>query len=118
MKANPNKPNSERDDGFSAYYTRDCHAVSISVVAWVNIATVSGNWTSILIKGDTAWRLSTARDERKFHFAIMPGAAGHYIKQWGGINRKKTGRILQGKTWDNYPKLVSRIILGRADSLG
>jgi len=23
--SNPNKPNFKRDDGFSAYYTRDCH---------------------------------------------------------------------------------------------
>ena len=27
-----------------------------------------------------------------------------FFKQWGGINRKKTGRLLLGKTWDNYPK--------------
>lgn len=29
-----------------------------------------------------------------------------FFKQWGGVNKKKTGRILQGKTWDNYPKVV------------
>jgi len=29
-----------------------------------------------------------------------------FFKQWGGVNKKKTGRILQGRTWDNYPKLV------------
>ncbi|MCK4295016.1 MAG: LamG domain-containing protein, partial [Planctomycetes bacterium] len=52
---------------------------SITVAAWVNIATVPGVWTSIVTKGDSAWRLSTARDERKFHFAIMPGTVVHYI---------------------------------------
>ncbi len=30
-----------------------------------------------------------------------------FFKQWGGVNKKKTGRILQGKTWDNYPKVVT-----------
>ncbi len=30
-KQTQNKANFKRDDGFSAYYTRDCHAVSISV---------------------------------------------------------------------------------------
>lgn len=29
-----------------------------------------------------------------------------FFKQWGGINKKKTGRILQGKTWDNYPRIM------------
>lgn len=26
-----------------------------------------------------------------------------FFKQWGGVNKKKAGRVLQGKTWDNYP---------------
>jgi protein gp37 len=31
-----------------------------------------------------------------------------FFKQWGGVNKKKTGRLLQGKTWDNYPKIVNQ----------
>ncbi|MHC4148618.1 MAG: DUF5131 family protein [Planctomycetota bacterium] len=30
-----------------------------------------------------------------------------FFKQWGGVNKKKTGRLLQGKIWDNYPKIVA-----------
>jgi protein gp37 len=26
-----------------------------------------------------------------------------FFKQWGGINKKKTGRLLDGKTWDGMP---------------
>ncbi len=26
-----------------------------------------------------------------------------FFKQWGGTNKKKAGRLLEGKTWDNYP---------------
>jgi protein gp37 len=26
-----------------------------------------------------------------------------FFKQWGGARKKKTGRILQGRTWDEYP---------------
>jgi protein gp37 len=26
-----------------------------------------------------------------------------FFKQWGGTNKKKAGRILDGKTWDEYP---------------
>ena len=28
-----------------------------------------------------------------------------FFKQWGGINKKKTGRLLEGKTWDELPVL-------------
>jgi protein gp37 len=26
-----------------------------------------------------------------------------FFKQWGGINKKKAGRVLDGKTWDKMP---------------
>ena len=31
-----------------------------------------------------------------------------FFKQWGGTNRKKTGRELQGRTWDEMPLLSHR----------
>lgn len=31
------------------------------------------------------------------------GVAFHF-KQWGGVNKKKTGRILDGRTWDDLPE--------------
>jgi protein gp37 len=31
-----------------------------------------------------------------------------FFKQWGGVNKKKAGRLLLGKTWDNYPKEAER----------
>ena len=30
-----------------------------------------------------------------------------FFKQWGGVNKKKNGRILDGKTWDEMPALIS-----------
>jgi len=30
-----------------------------------------------------------------------------FFKQWGGINKKKTGRLLNGRTWDEMPQVVS-----------
>jgi protein gp37 len=27
-----------------------------------------------------------------------------FFKQWGGVNKKKTGRELQGRTWDEVPE--------------
>ncbi len=29
-----------------------------------------------------------------------------FFKQWGGTNKKKTGRILEGITWDQMPNIV------------
>lgn len=32
-----------------------------------------------------------------------------FFKQWGGTNKKKTGRTLQGRTWDEMPELKSEV---------
>lgn len=29
-----------------------------------------------------------------------------FFKQWGGVNKKKTGRVLEGRTWDEMPAAV------------
>lgn len=28
-----------------------------------------------------------------------------FFKQWGGVNKKRTGRLLQGRTWDEMPRV-------------
>lgn len=30
-----------------------------------------------------------------------------FFKQWGGVNKKKTGRILRGRTYDEMPEYIS-----------
>jgi len=27
-----------------------------------------------------------------------------FFKQWGGVNKKRTGRVLEGRTWDEMPR--------------
>jgi tetratricopeptide (TPR) repeat protein len=66
-------------DGFGGYVNCGNHLAfditsSITVAAWVNITTVPTVWTGIVTKGDTAWRLSTFRSQRKFHFAVTDPA--------------------------------------------
>lgn len=29
-----------------------------------------------------------------------------FFKQWGGFNKKKTGRLLEGRTWDEMPQIT------------
>lgn len=33
-----------------------------------------------------------------------------FFKQWGGVRKKRTGRVLQGRTYDEYPVRVSAAI--------
>ena len=32
-----------------------------------------------------------------------------FFKQWGGVDRKKSGRILQGKLWEQFPDVEGKI---------
>jgi len=52
---------------------------SITVAAWVNINVVNVDWQAIVAKGDSAWRLSTAEDEMRFHFAVTGGPPWNYV---------------------------------------
>lgn len=31
-----------------------------------------------------------------------------FFKQWGGVNKKKSGRILDGQIWDNMPNILKK----------
>lgn len=30
-----------------------------------------------------------------------------FFKQWGGVNKKQTGRVYRGQTWDQFPDAIS-----------
>ena len=34
-----------------------------------------------------------------------------FFKQWGGVNKKKNGRLLDGKLWDEYPHYEAKMDL-------
>ena len=34
---------------------------------------------------------------------LMTPEVPFFLKQWGGLKKKKAGRILEGKTWDEMP---------------
>jgi len=44
------------------------------------------------------------------------GVAFHF-KQWGGVNKKRTGRVLDGRTWDELPLRPRRSLLSRQSEL-
>jgi len=39
----------------------------------------------------------------EIHRACRIQKVAFFFKQWGGTNKKKTGRVLNGRTWDEYP---------------
>jgi protein gp37 len=46
---------------------------------------------------DEAWVLDI---RGQCHAAGVP----FFFKQWGGFNKKRAGRILEGRTWDEWPR--------------
>lgn len=34
----------------------------------------------------------------------LSAGVAFFFKQWGGVNKKSTGRLLQGRTWDQLPE--------------
>jgi protein gp37 len=49
------------------------------------------------IEGDgPAWVIDIRKQCKKFRIPF-------FFKQWGGINKKKAGRELEGRTWDQMP---------------
>jgi len=39
------------------------------------------------------------------HDACRRSGVAFFFKQWGGRNKKATGRRLKGRTWDEYPRV-------------
>ncbi len=35
-----------------------------------------------------------------------------FFKQWGGVNKKKTGRMLDGRIWNERPKATNELVMG------
>jgi len=70
-------------------------------VNWVIVGGESG-WRARPM--DQAWVLSIGRQCKE---AGVP----FFFKQWGGVHKKKAGRLLQGTTWDELP-FVEKVVNG------
>jgi protein gp37 len=44
----------------------------------------------------------------QIHRACREQRVAFFFKQWGGTRKKKTGRLLHGQTWDEYPPRIAR----------
>lgn len=49
---------------------------ALTVAAWASIDQIDAQWSPIVAKGNSAWRLSTRADQSRFHFAVTGPQAG------------------------------------------
>ena len=45
---------------------------------------------------------------REIHVACREQSVPFFFKQWGGVHKSRTGRVLDGRTWDEYPSAAVR----------
>lgn len=72
--------------------------LDLSRIDWVIAGGESGPCARPM---DIAW-VRDIRDQ-----CIAAEVAFHF-KQWGGVNKKRTGRVLDGRTWDDFPELSAQ----------
>jgi protein gp37 len=67
--------------------------VNLHDIHWVIVGGESGPKARAI---DRKWITEIKRSCRRHNVAF-------FFKQWGGANKKATGRVLDGKTWNEYP---------------
>lgn len=65
----------------------------------------------VIVGGESGPHARPMRSEWVLDIRDQCQAAGvpFFFKQWGGTNKKKTGRILDNRTWDEMPQRVAAI---------
>lgn len=73
----------------------------IGSVGRVNLRGV--HWAIVGGESGPAARPMEAEWVTEIQSACEEYGTAFFFKQWGGTNKKKTGRLLKGRTWDEYP---------------
>lgn len=76
------------------------HQLRLEGINWVIVGGESGPGARPM---DPSW-VTDIRDQ------CQNQRVPFFFKQWGGMNKKKAGRNLEGRTWDEMPKLKAEII--------
>jgi len=78
-----------------------------TIACWVNIHSVPVEWMAIVTKGDSAWRLSTDHQERKFHMSVndynhndveaisLHGATEVNVGEWHQVAGVYDGKVMK-----------------------
>ena len=76
-------------------------ALNLEGIDWVIVGGESGPGARPM---DPAWVLEI-RDQ------CLDAGVPFFFKQWGGTRKKKAGRELEGRTWDEMPASASALAL-------
>ena len=70
----------------------------------------------VIVGGESGPGARSMREEWALEIRdqCMDKGVAFFFKQWGGFNKKKNGRLLEGRTWDEYPGQLSSDISGDA----
>jgi protein gp37 len=71
-------------------------AMDLSGIDWVIVGGESG-------PGARGMSTDWVRDIQR---QAVGSGVPFFFKQWGGVNKKKAGRVLDGRTWDDVPRPV------------
>jgi protein gp37 len=71
------------------------HNMNLHGIDWAIVGGESGRGARPV---DPAW-ITDIRDQ------CLKADVAFFFKQWGGVQKKKTGRTLEGRTWDQMPQL-------------
>ncbi len=82
----------------------DLEFVDLSDIDWVIVGGESGPGARPM---EEQWVRNLLRDCRHFEVPF-------FFKQWGGVQKKKAGRKLEGQTYDEFPFTTGEIIPNRA----
>jgi protein gp37 len=85
----------------------DLGPFNLSGISWAIVGGESGPGARPMQK---EWVLSVRDQCRQFD-------APFFFKQWGGVRKKRNGRLLDGRTYDEYPQRVVSEIPGRESCL-
>lgn len=72
--------------------------LNLTAIDWVIVGGESGPGARHM---ESAW-VRDIRDQ------CVHAGVPFFFKQWGGVNKKKTGRTLDGRTWDDMPQSAIR----------
>lgn len=72
--------------------------VNLSGIHWAIVGGESGPRARIM---KTEWVDNIEKECRRYDVAF-------FFKQWGGVNKKVTGREYRNRTWDEYPEVAAQ----------
>jgi protein gp37 len=74
------------------------HNLDLQVINWVIVGGESGPGARPM---DPSW-VTDIRDQ------CQRASVPFFFKQWGGVHKRKTGRLLDGRSWDEMPVLPGK----------